>query len=125
MKKLILGLALFAAVSCKTVEYVEVPVEKVKIEYVTVNTRDTVIQRDSIDRYVKGDSVLIYKYKYLYKYTSLIDTVIKTDTITVPYALPPEIKEVNVIKGWQKFLMICGVASLLLICYKLYRKFKI
>ena len=125
MKKLILGLALFAVVSCKTVEYVEVPVEKVKIEYVTVNTRDTVIQMDSVDRYIKGDSVLIYKYKYLYKYTSLIDTVIKTDTITVPYALPPEIKEVNIIKGWQKFLMICGVASLLLIGYKLYRKFKI
>ena len=125
MKRLILGLVLLGFISCKTIEYVQVPVETVRTEYITVNTKDTLIQKDSVDRYIKGDSVVIYKYKYIYKVSERLDTIIQIDTISVPYALPPEIHEVNILKGWQKFLMACGAAAILLVVYRIYRKFRI
>lgn len=125
MKRWILGLVLFLIVSCNTVKYVEVPVETIKKEYITVNTRDTVIQKDSVDRYIKGDSVIVYKYKYLYKYSEKTDTIIMTDTISVPYALPPEIVEVNVLKKWQKLLMLCGALGIFFMIYGIYRKFNL
>ena len=80
---------------CKTqkevqVERVEVPVpivqehtiESVKIDHV----RDTLVQRDSIFHYVKGDTVLIEKWHWLQGSTNAVrvDTLIKWDSIEVP-----------------------------------------
>jgi uncharacterized protein YbcV (DUF1398 family) len=61
MRKLLLIIMLFAIASCTTTKYIEVPIETIKTEYAVKNVSDTTIIRDSIDRYVAGDTVYIYK----------------------------------------------------------------
>ena len=73
--------------SCTSVRYV--PVETVKTEYKTRDSirHDSIYQRDSVFYMVKGDTVYKYKEKYLYKYLFLnkTDTVLKVDSVQVPY----------------------------------------
>ena len=107
--------------SCKSTEYIKIPVEveKVKIEYVdkfqkdSIDTRDSIYVADSIFIYVKDDTVTqvqksyIYKDKIIYKDKLVTDTVYKIDSI--PYIKTVEkIVKVNVIKSWQKNLMWIG-----------------
>lgn len=101
--------------SCRSIKYV--PVEKVRTEYKSRDSirHDSVFQRDSIYKYVKGDSVFLYKDRYLYKYLYLnkTDTVIKRDSI--PY-LVEVVKTVTVEKElswWQTlFIWTGGIAWL-------------
>lgn len=107
--------------SCKSTEYIKIPVEveKVKIEYVdkfqkdSIDTRDSIYVADSIFIYVKDDTVTqvqksyIYKDKIIYKDKLVTDTVYKIDSI--PYIKTVEkIVKVNVIKSWQRNLMWIG-----------------
>lgn len=48
---------------------------------------DSIYNQDSIYVLVKGDTIYQYRYKYLYKYQYLnrTDTVIKVDSVQVPY----------------------------------------
>ena len=82
--------------SCKT-QYI--PVESVRTEYKTRDSIriDSIYQRDSIYTLVKGDTVYQYRYKYLYRYltTNRTDTILKNDSIRVPY---PVEKQLN---RWQ------------------------
>jgi len=83
---------------CRTTQYV--PVETIKTEYKTRDSIriDSVYRRDSIYVIDRGDTVYTYKDRYLYKYLYLnrIDTVIKTDSIQIPY--PVE----KALTRWQK-----------------------
>lgn len=90
-------------------QIVEVPVETVKIEYVHGTKVDSVCVRDSIDRYIKGDSVFIYKEHTKYKYVNKTDTVVRVDSIPkiVKVETVKEVK-VNHIKWYQKVLMWAG-----------------
>ena len=124
--------------SCKPtkeiqVERVEVPVpivqehivESVKLDHV----RDTLIQRDSIFHYVKGDTVLIEKWHYLQGSTNVVrvDTLLKTDSVQVPVEVVREktvtqIQEVEKpLHWWQKLLMWLGVALLGFTGFKIYK----
>lgn len=89
--------------SCR-IQYV--PVETVRTEYKTRDSIriDSIYQQDSVYVLVKGDTVYQYKYKYLYKYRYLnrTDTVIKVDSIQVPY--PVERK----LSRWQSLKMELG-----------------
>ena len=61
---------------------------------------------------VKGDTVYQYKYKYLYKYqyVNKTDTLIKTDSIQVPYPVEKQLAK------WQQFkLDLGGIAMLIII----------
>lgn len=109
------------------VERVEVPVvvtqehtvESVKIDHV----RDTLIQRDSVYYYVKGDTTIIEKWHYLQGTTN----VVKVDTLhvydSVPY--PVEVVKEKVVTKveeverkltwWQKTKMGLGTALLVLL----------
>ena len=80
--------------SCRSVQYV--PVETVK--------RDSIYQRDSIYIDRKGDTILIYKDRYLYKYKNLTDTmyVIRVDSIQVPYSVEKQLSR------WQSLKMEIG-----------------
>ena len=84
--------ALLLAASCspKIVERV-----KVVTEYRNVYQVDTTIQHDSvyIREWVKGDPVRITEYrdKYIYRYKTIRDTLMKRDSLTVE-----SIKEVKV-----------------------------
>ena len=90
-------------VSCRT-QYI--PVESVRTEYKTRDSTryDSIYQRDSIYMLIKGDTVYLYRYKYLYRYltTNRTDTILKNDSIRVPY---PVEKKLN---RWQSIKMELG-----------------
>ena len=90
-------------VSCRT-QYI--PVESVRTEYKTRDSTryDSIYQRDSIYTLIKGDTVYLYRYKYLYRYltTNRTDTILKNDSIRVPY---PVEKKLN---RWQSIKMELG-----------------
>lgn len=97
--------------SCRT-QYI--PVETIKTEYRTRDSirHDSIYQQDSVYVTVKGDTVYEYKYKYLYKYQYInrTDTLMKTDSIQIPYPVEKQLSK------WQSFkLDFGGVAMLVLI----------
>lgn len=102
---------------------IPVPVETVKTEYIHNTRIDSVFVKDSIDRWMKGDTVFIYKEHTKYKYLNRTDTVVRVDTIPkiVKLETVKEV-EVNHIKWYQKALMwVGGVTSLLLAFYITYK----
>lgn len=124
MRGLLIAFFLFLCVSCSTTKLVEVevPVETVRTEYVNNIQYDSIHVRDSIDRFIKGDTVFLYKYRDIYKYKYRTDTVVKVDSIQVPVRITTTKEvEVNKIKGYQHFLMYSGLAFILLIIYTIYR----
>ena len=90
MKRIVLILLVMIALmvcGCQGTRVVSVEVPKIEKEYIT--STDTLHQYDSVwvynDRYVNYDTVYVTKvnekYKYLYK--TRVDTLLRTDTITV------------------------------------------
>ena len=125
MKNLILILILGITISCcKSTKYIEVPVDRVKIEYRNSVSVDTIYRNDSTIIREKGDTVFLEKYKYIYKVKELKDTVNITDTITVVNTVEVT-KEVNKLYNWQVGLMVLGLAAIALGGYKLIKFIKI
>lgn len=120
----IIPIILFLCSCSAQKQIIEIPVEVVKTEYIHDVKVDSVYVRDSIDRYVKGDTVFIYKEHTKYKYLNKIDTIVKVDS--VPKIVRTEtVKEVEVnhIKWYQKALMwIGGITSLSLIGIIIYKR---
>lgn len=108
--------------SCKTKEFIEVPVETVKTEYVYTGRVDSILVKDSVDRYINGDTVILYKNHIQYRYINRTDTVVRTDTIPrIVEKKIQEIVEVNHIRWYQETLMwIGGVAMLISLLYLFY-----
>lgn len=96
--------------SCRT-QYI--PVETVKTEYRVRDSirHDSVYRQDSVYVTVKGDTVYEYKYKYLYKYQYInrTDTLMKTDSIQIPY---PVEKQLSI---WQRFKLDFGGTAMLIV----------
>lgn len=90
--------------SCQSIKYV--PVETIRTEYKTRDSIrfDSIYNRDSIYVLVKGDTVYQYKYKYLYKYQYInkTDTVIRVDSVQVPYPVEKQLSR------WQSLKMEIG-----------------
>lgn len=125
MKNLIIIIAIFILImcSCSTTKLVEVPIERVRTEYIHDTKIDSVFVKDSVDRWLKGDTVFIYKEHTKYKYLNKTDTIVRVDTIPkiVKIETVKEV-EVNHIKWYQKTLMwIGGVISLILTGYIIYK----
>lgn len=103
----LLGL-LCVVCSCKSIQYV--PVETVKTEYRTrtdtLMQKDSIYLRDSIWVEKSGDTVTTYKTRYMYqdrwRDRVVRDTIIKTDSIQVPY--PVERK----LSRWEQFCLDYG-----------------
>lgn len=122
----ILIIILFLSSCGVTEKIVEVPIETIKTEYIYNKSVDSIYIRDSVDRYISGDTVYQYKYKYIYKYLNNTDTIIKTDTIEKPVEIiTTEIKEVNKIKWYQSILMWIGGISLVIGAFVVGKKFKL
>lgn len=111
-------------VSCRT-QYV--PVETVRTEYKTRDSIrfDSIYQRDSIYMLVKGDTIYQYKYKYLYRYltTNRTDTILKTDSIQIPYPVERKLTKWQSLKmelgGWAFCLVIAFILMVIgLIVYQ-------
>ena len=115
MKRLvyIIMLLILAAcfISCRT-QYI--PLESVRTEYKTRDSIriDSIYQRDSIYTLVKGDTAYQYRYKYLYRYLTInrTDTILKNDSIRVPYLVEKKLNRWQSIKmelgGWAFGLVI-------------------
>lgn len=130
MKKLLLLLVpLFFLCNCTTTKYtdriVEVPTEKIKIEYRDKILVDTFITKDSVIIKEKNDTVLLEKYKYLYKIKEVRDTINTTDTTTITKVVEVKtVKEVNKLHSYQVILMILGVGFIVFGVYRLYKFIK-
>ena len=114
---------LFFVCSCKTTEYVEVPV--VHTEYVYKESKDTAYVRDSvyIKEVQKGDTIRITEYRdrYRFRYITLTDTIIRLDSISVPY--PVEVVKIDHKQTWlQKTFMLIGIGFILGIVIRLVLK---
>ena len=115
--------------SCRSPQYV--PVESVKHDsiYISKILHDSIYQRDSIYVDRKGDTVLIYKDRYLYKYKNLIDTlyVSRTDSIQVPYPVEKQLTRWQSMKlelgGWAFGIIIVFALIIIgLLVYRIRRK---
>lgn len=125
MKKLLLIILLGIILSgCTATKYVEVPIEKTKIEYKDRLSIDTVIRHDSTIITMLGDTVYLEKYKYIYKVKELRDTVNITDTTTVTKPIEV-VKGINKLYTWQIILMVLGGVSIIILVYLIIKKFKI
>ena len=125
MKKLLLVILLGILLSgCTTTKYVEVPVDRVKIEYRDRISIDTLYRNDSTIIREKGDTVFLERYKYIYRVKELKDTINVTDTITVVKTIEVT-KEVNKLHNWQVGLMILGGAAIALGGYKIIKFIKV
>ena len=123
----LLACLLISLCSCraqKQIERVEVPVvvtqehtiESVKIDHV----RDTLIQRDSVYHYIKGDTTIIERWHYLQGTTNVarIDTLHIYDSVPYPVTTTKEViktEQVNVLHWWQKVLIAIGGIALVLL----------
>lgn len=90
--------------SCRSVKYV--PVETVRTDSIYINKiqRDSVYQRDSIYVRDRGDTVTVYRDRYLYRDRLVHDTlyVNRTDSVQVPYPVERELTR------WEKFRLDVG-----------------
>ena len=82
------------------------PVETVRTDSIYINKiqRDSVYQRDSIYVRDRGDTVTVYRDRYLYRDRLVHDTlyVNRTDSVQVPYPVERELTR------WEKFRLDVG-----------------
>lgn len=115
-KGLLIAMVLLVMLTgCKT-KYVSVP--EYHTQYVvrtdSVEKWDSIYLHDSTYIYKVGDTVSVYVYRDKYKYKYLdrihIDTLMKTDSIRVPYPVEKRLTK------WERVKMETGGISLVIIC---------
>ncbi len=102
---------------CKSTQYVPVPVEAVKIEYIDRQHRDSIHITDLVYIRAKGDTVWLTRWRAEYKDRLIRDSVILRDSIPVPY--PVEVvreveKELNWfdrLRLWLGNVLLIGMAG--------------
>ena len=126
MKKLLYILLLASVcMSCRIIKYVPVETTRTEYRYRDSIRFDSIYQRDSVYYMIKGDSVYMYKYKYLYRYLTVnkTDTIMKTDSVQVPYPVEKSLTKWQNIKlelgGWAFGVIIAF--SLIIIGWLVYR----
>ncbi|HLP04118.1 MAG TPA: hypothetical protein VK152_01695 [Paludibacter sp.] len=107
MKKILFFAAIATMLySCKSVKYI--PVETTKIEYRDNFVKDSIFRYDSVFVREKGDTMILQKFRYLYKNRIVKDSIFINDTIRVPYPVEV-IKQVKTpLTSWQSFQIWCG-----------------
>lgn len=89
--------------SCRSIKYV--PVESIQYDSVYLNkvVKDSIYIKNSV-LLVKGDTIIEYRYKYIYQYKDKTDTlyVTKTDSVQVPYPVEKQLT------WWQQFQIDVG-----------------
>nr|UWG23166.1 MAG: hypothetical protein [Bacteriophage sp.] len=112
---LVIGVILLAFTGCKTKEYIKVP--SVRTEYVcrtdTFAKKDSIYMKDSVYVFQKGDTVfhnkVVYRDRYHNIYKVKTDTIIKRDSVAVPYPI-----ERQLTKNEQRLMSLgrCYIAFL-------------
>lgn len=120
---------LFVIYSCRTVKYVPVETVKVDTTYINKLQRDSIYMLDSVYVKEKGDTVLIEKYKYLYRDKLIRDTmyISKVDSIQVPYPVEKELTRWQQMKqelgGWAlDIILVVTLAIVILLIYRTRKK---
>ena len=98
---------IFGFCGCKT-KYVSVP--EYHTEYITktdsFTQRDSILVRDSVYMWMKGDTIYKEKYSVIYKDRFrdryLCDTIIKVDSVMVPYPVERQLTK------WESFRQQLG-----------------
>ena len=115
---LVIGITLLEFTGCKTKEYIKVP--SVRTEYVcrtdTFAKFDSIYMKDSVYVFQKGDTVfhnnVVYRDRYHNIYKVKTDTIIKTDSVDVPYPI-----ERQLTKNEQRLMSLgrCYIAFLFIL----------
>lgn len=89
---------------------------------------DTVVDRDTVQTFVKGDSVVTERIRWRYRIREKRDTILQihTDTVCVREPYPVEVvREVaRPLLWWQKTLMALGILMCTGMCTALYLKIR-
>ena len=102
--------------SCKTVKEIPVEVVKERVEYIDHIQYDSIYKRDSIYIQDKGDTLIVYKNKYIYKYQFIHDTTFINVTDSIPYVVEVE-KQLSKFEQFKmKFATVGIPVVLILIC---------
>ena len=118
----------FCISSCKT-KYVSVP--EYHTEYITktdsFTQRDSIFLKDSIYMWMKGDTIYKEKFSVIYKDRwrdrYLCDTVIKTDSVRVPYPVEKKLSKWQQIKlDIGEWVMVALALSLIALVVIIVRK---
>lgn len=116
MKKLLFFAVLATLLySCKPVKYI--PAETTKIEYRDNLIRDSVIRYDSVYVNDKGDTLILERYKYLYKNRIVRDSIFVNDTIRIPYPVEVVKQTEAHLSSWQNFQIWCGRLALIALLF--------
>lgn len=118
MKRLIQLIPLLAILSlfvgCKT-KTVLVPVERVKIEYRDRLRVDSVYNRDTVNIYMKNDTVYLQTVKWRERFKFDTVSVVRIDSIPYPVEV---IQEVNRLTKWQRCrLNALNIIALVVVAY--------
>lgn len=121
---LLLCIWLLLASGCKVIEKeVPVVVNHTTTEHLSDIVRDTLLMRDSVFHYIKGDTVRVERWHY----TTRVEVVNRTDTVrdTIPtVAEVATIREVpKPMPWWQKTLIGLGSIFICFIGFKIVRFF--
>jgi len=117
----LLGLLLiFLLYGCKSKEYIKVP--EYHTEYVcktdTFAKLDSIYFKDSVFVYHNGDTVFVnkvaYRDRYHHIYKVKLDTIFKTDSVSVPYPV-----QRTLTKNEQRLMDIGRAAIIWLVCLAL------
>ena len=111
---------ILALSSCKTIQEVPVEVVKYKTEYIDRYKLDSILIKDSVDRFIKGDTLILYKQKLITRYIVSKDTINTTDSIEKPVYITKTVttNKMNKVQSW---LFYIGIATVLYGVYWLIR----
>lgn len=101
-------LIIFFLTSCKSVEYIEVPVVHTDTLYQSKVVHDSIYQHDSITIKERGDSVWIERWHTKYVDRLRTDTVISHVRDSIPYPVPEPYPVPAELTWWQKTLTKLG-----------------
>lgn len=101
-------LIIFFLTSCKSVEYIEVPVVHTDTLYQSKVVHDSIYQHDSITIKEKGDSVWIERWHTKYVDRLRTDTVISHVRDSIPYPVPEPYPVPAELTWWQQTLTKLG-----------------
>lgn len=114
---LTLGLILFFATGCRSVQ--PVIVERIKIEYKDRLRVDSIYNRDTVQIYGRNDTVFKEIIRWREKFRIDTVSVVKIDSIPCPVEV---IREVNKLTKWQRWrLTILNIIGGLIIVYVAFR----
>lgn len=110
---LTLGLILFFATGCRSVQ--PVIVERIKIEYRDRLRIDSVYNRDTVNIYERGDTVYLQTIKWRERFKFDTVSVVTVDSIPYPVEV---VTEVNKLTKWQRWrLNALNIIAIIIVAY--------